>query len=808
MKRFAAVLFILVALLFAAAFSTALTVKKFDDYRIVYDLQGGTNSLNNPSSYTTQDSRLIYLAAPTRDGFDFLGWYQVSETGKFSNEEVDVINTSEKKDYFVYAKWGLKPKNPSKNAKGCYQIYTAEELYGFARLMEAGRPNKSVCVDLRKDVVVNRKVLKSNGLPLDGTFIWWKAIKNFDGVFEGNGFTISGLYGDVGLFENLGEEFESGVTTVRNLGIVDSYFEGRCVGTIAGHVGSGVLLYSVYSTATVKGNIVGGLVGSGSVTETNGVLAENSDNSRFVIKNSYNAGLVLVTEGNYGGGLVGVIDAASLVNVFNVGPVNGEGNDFHVDELVYPSGPIEIKNGFAFSTVQSGEFGGETVTADDFAEGNVFAKLSKGKEDGPWMQNVGEDLYPKLKNEVEYIITYSLNGGVNSKENPSFYTVRSSDIVFEPPEKEGDVFEGWFADASFRKRMTKIDSGSTGYVHLYAKWKNEFKINYRLFGGRNSWKNPTYWNADSSEIELQDPVRLGYDFEGWFLDKKFKKRITVVDSGSHNNMTLYAKWSPKEYRITYHLKGGHNGGLNPGFFSAKSESVFLREPVREGYQFGGWLDLQNQKSYKKIIRRKDLNRPGVDEIDLQAIWLPVEERPGVDTAGCFAITNRAELYWYAEYVGGELDEKPNFKPECASLQNDIVVNENVLDDEGNFLDDDYVTWNPIQGRFGAFEGDFYGNGFAIYGLYNDFAEDLGVKKYAGFFGDVSPKAKVKDLFIRNSYFNGEAIQSFNINSAQMAETVRYAVRKILKNPLSARNLEESVENFGVQFFDAMGRSIK
>jgi uncharacterized repeat protein (TIGR02543 family) len=44
-----------------------------DGYTITYELNGGVNSATNPTSYTIE-SETIVLAAPTRDGYTFLGW--------------------------------------------------------------------------------------------------------------------------------------------------------------------------------------------------------------------------------------------------------------------------------------------------------------------------------------------------------------------------------------------------------------------------------------------------------------------------------------------------------------------------------------------------------------------------------------------------------------------------------------------------------------------------------------------------------------------------------------------------------------
>jgi len=49
----------------------------------------------------------------------------------------------------------------------------------------------------------------------------------------------------------------------------------------------------------------------------------------------------------------------------------------------------------------------------------------------------------------------------------------------------------------------------------------------------------------TSTIKLKNPTRKGYVFKGWYLDKKFKKKVTVINKGSSGNKTLYAKWKKK-----------------------------------------------------------------------------------------------------------------------------------------------------------------------------------------------------------------------------------------------------------------------
>lgn len=78
-------------------------------------------------------------------------------------------------------------------------------------------------------------------------------------------------------------------------------------------------------------------------------------------------------------------------------------------------------------------------------------------------------LYAKWTKET-YKITYKLNKGKNNAKNPKTYTVTTSAIKLKNPTRKGYFFKGWYSDAKFNKRVTKIAKGSTGNKTLYAKW--------------------------------------------------------------------------------------------------------------------------------------------------------------------------------------------------------------------------------------------------------------------------------------------------------------------------------------------------
>lgn len=72
---------------------------KIHNYHINYELNGGVNDPNNPSSYTINDNVTLYN--PVKDGYSFDGWYADS-TFKVRKEE---LQGTDCKDYTLYAKW-------------------------------------------------------------------------------------------------------------------------------------------------------------------------------------------------------------------------------------------------------------------------------------------------------------------------------------------------------------------------------------------------------------------------------------------------------------------------------------------------------------------------------------------------------------------------------------------------------------------------------------------------------------------------------------------------------------------------------
>ena len=153
--------------------------------------------------------------------------------------------------------------------------------------------------DSYQDNTINTAWTTGDGWPRLGS-------SGFNRVFDGNGFTISGLYirtgNSIGLFAVLGSD---GV--IKNVGLLDVSIRGDIdVGSLVGE-NKGTIINSYATTATVMGNAsVGGLVGR----------------NRGSIINSYATTATIVGDLRIGG-LVGANQLGSIISSFAYADVIG-----------------------------------------------------------------------------------------------------------------------------------------------------------------------------------------------------------------------------------------------------------------------------------------------------------------------------------------------------------------------------------------------------------------------------------------------------------------------------------------------------
>ncbi len=237
----------------------------------------------------------------------------------------------------------------------------------------------------------------------------------------------------------------------------------------------------------------------------------------------------------------------------------------------------------------------------------------------PAKNNKAMTLYAKWEKK-KYTITYNLNGGKNNSSNPTTYTVTTATITLKNPTKTAYTFKGWYSDSGYKTKVTSIAKGSTGNKTLYAKWAaKEYTITYNLNGGKNNSNNPATYKITTATITLKNPTRTGYTFKGWYSDSGYKTKVTSIAKGSTGNKTLYAKWGKKKYTITYNLNGGKNNSSNPTTYTVTTATITLKNPTKQGYEFGGWY--RDSEFTNKVL---EITKGSAGNINLYAKWNTIQ----------------------------------------------------------------------------------------------------------------------------------------------------------------------------------------
>lgn len=185
---------------------------------------------------------------------------------------------------------------------------------------------------------------------------------------------------------------------------------------------------------------------------------------------------------------------------------------------------------------------------------------------------------------IWYKIHYELNGGMNSRLNPNFLNVESGVLRLHPARKPGMAFDGWTLNG---KKIEIIPEGQTSEITLVAHFKELSTVSFESNGG--GLIEPKQVDGQGKIKPFRHPLKLGYDFVGWYYDPQFKHPFSF-DHKISSSCTLYARWEVSIYHIRYDASGGVSSRRNPHIYTYFSPTVKLLPAYKKGYVFDGWYD--------------------------------------------------------------------------------------------------------------------------------------------------------------------------------------------------------------------------
>lgn len=154
----------------------------------------------------------------------------------------------------------------------------------------------------------------------------------------------------------------------------------------------------------------------------------------------------------------------------------------------------------------------------------------------------------------------------------------------------GNYYGMWYNSDTGAESLNFPTDVSNSFWISREKTRKIYEITYNYDGGNKVPANVSNY-LEGKSVSLKAPTKAGYTFAGWYNTENDVK----VTSVSGRNISLYAKWVPINYKITYVTNSGifEAGAQKPTNFTIESKKILLPDATtftRNGYYFQGWYE--------------------------------------------------------------------------------------------------------------------------------------------------------------------------------------------------------------------------
>lgn len=382
-----------------------------------------------------------------------------------------------------------------KKIDGCYQISNRSELYGFAHIVngtyaDGRKPEISACGKLTADIEFNDTA---------DSLATWISIKEFSGLFDGQGHTIEGFRlrekatDNVGFINKSVGGTKDKPVVIQNVVILDAYFQGhKNVGLVA--INEGYLLVEnlffddcMFTADSISGGVVGlnetgaslqilatdgGFRSVWGDTISGGIIGYNAKNATAQVINSETRS---ASGGHYAlGGFLGLNEGSfTLINSF-ADSYREKTEDKDKGAFVgLNMGSYDVENSFYCGNWPESK--GTFVDELELKKGAATVQLHNYSKNGISGKIWGQDSLRAIPFLNDPYGSYSFDVGlysfVDTLSEIKSYTYGKK-VTLPVLSKIGFGFEGWYTNEKFEgKPVTEISDTDAGSKKFYAKWE-------------------------------------------------------------------------------------------------------------------------------------------------------------------------------------------------------------------------------------------------------------------------------------------------------------------------------------------------
>ena len=612
-----------------------------------------------------------------------------------------------------------------------YEITNYHELLGLAKLVN--EKNETITASLMNDIVFNENLLDASGNVRVADPIKWTPIGTekyyFNGIFNGNGHTISGLYVDGGDYAGLFGRAQ-GAPEIKGVGVVDSYFNGaKYVGGIAGayidvngiefDCMAGCFTYNVKlegtESTTKIGQFIGDISGKGNAKlSSNYCLAEKEEplpgiNCSTMTAEDFESGKV-----------------AYLMNKYFTDKGNGDvwgqvvANNENVPVDLFPTAYRIIGNGGSNKVIN--------------CAGQYHNHL--GSATCPICQTVNPQ-EPAQDNGVYQIGTPSellwladrVNGGSGNQDAVLTNDIDMTGVKWTPIGTKDKAFEWGEFDGQghFITNLTVSDTsleyaGLFGYVTDHATIKN-----LGVFGEFSGGEYVGGIAGYSENSEITNCFFIG-TVSGTNTNG-IANEDTIGDTVK--NCYFQSDSTDTNARTEKQFKSGEVAELLNMLPNGGTQEVWGQTIGADAYPCALTSDNKVIRDYTNLGWHNHTNGTTEDNCP-NCVKTPKQEN------GVYQISTIQELYWFSAYVN---NTDSSIK---AELANNITVNEDISAQNR-------IIWTPAGTGSKPFTGTFDGKGHIISGLVKENSTEP-----VGLFGVIGSGAKVSNVGVVNCIFSSTA----------------------------------------------------
>ncbi|MDO4710737.1 MAG: InlB B-repeat-containing protein, partial [Peptostreptococcaceae bacterium] len=206
-----------------------------------------------------------------------------------------------------------------------------------------------------------------------------------------------------------------------------------------------------------------------------------------------------------------------------------------------------------------------------------------------------------------YTVTFNSDGGSDVAQKTVKYNETVGEIV--DPTKDGHTFKEWqLKDKTFDLQNEKI----TENITLKAVWEiKSYTVTFNSDGGSDVAQKTVKYNETVGEIV--DPTKDGHTFKEWQLKGA---TFDLQNEKITENITLKAVWEINSYTVTFDSDGGSDVAQKTVQYDQKVEKP--ADPTKVGHNFKEWqLDEKPFDFETKITK----------DVTLKAVWTPIATPP-------------------------------------------------------------------------------------------------------------------------------------------------------------------------------------